>query len=278
MSVEDGAVRWQKQIREEFGGAPGEWAYSESPLIDGDLLVCTPGGRQATIVALNKANGELIWKSAVPGGDEAGYASPIVVEEAGTRQYVQFLAKGVVGLDARTGKLLWRYNKTAEGSRANIPTPVERNGFIYTAAGRSGGGLVKLTSSGDDVNAQEVYYSPKLPRGIGGSVVVGDYLYGSAEQGLICAEFESGEIVWTDRSIGACSLCYADGRLYLHGDDNNSVALVEASPERYRELGRFTPKDGPDMGRSKAWAYPVVANGRLYIRNLGSLWAYDVSR
>ncbi len=270
-----GTIRWQKNVRTEFSGKPGEWAYSESPLIDGEVLICTPGGSEATMVALNKQSGELIWKCAVPEGSEAGYASAIVVEDQGMRQYVQFLATGLVGVNAETGELLWKYDQTAERSPANIATPMADNGYVYSAAGRSGGGLVKLQVDQRSVEAEQVYFSGTLPSGIGGVVKLGDYFYGTKGDSLLCVEFTTGEIQWQDRGIGAASLCYADGRLYLHGE-NGDVALVEPSPEGYREKGRFTPPDQPDRGRSKAWAYPVVADGKLYIRDLDSLWCYEV--
>jgi outer membrane protein assembly factor BamB len=274
LDAESGSIRWSKNVRADYGGKYGEWAYSESPLVDGDVVVCTPGGEEATMLALNKRNGEVVWRSAIPGGDEAGYASIIVVETDGVKQYVQFMAKGVVGVAAETGKFLWRYEKTAEGSPANIPTPVEDGGYVYTAAGRSGGGLVRLKYDGSQFDVEEVYFTPSLPKAIGGTVKVGDYLYGTS-RGLLCVTFTSGEVKWEDRSIGASSICFADGNLYLHGE-NGDVALVEATPEQYVEKGRFTPPNPPDRGNSKAWAYPVVANGRLYIRELGSLWCYDV--
>lgn len=272
----NGKIRWQKNLRSEFGGKPGNWAYAESPLVDGDVLVCTPGGATATLVALDKKSGEVIWKSAIPGGDAAAFASIIVAELGGVKQYVQFLQNGVVGVDARTGNFLWRYEQTAKGSPANIPTPLSRDGLVYSAASRTGGGLVKLHSSGDAFQVEQIYFSPKLPTAIGGSVIVDRYLYGTSSQGLICADFATGEIKWTDRSVGAASVCYADGNLYLHGE-NGEVALVAATPEGYREMGRLTPPNQPDRGRSKAWAYPVVANGRLYIRDLGVLWSYAVT-
>jgi outer membrane protein assembly factor BamB len=270
-----GKLRWRKNLRSDFGGQPGTWAYSESPLIDGDVLVCTPGGTDATLVALNKRNGNLLWKSTVPGGDQAAYASVIVAVIGGVKQYVQFLQKGLVGVDARTGKFLWRYDKTAQGSPANMPTPVSRDAYIYSATGRGGGGLIRIGLNQNPLEVEQVYLSPKLPTAIGGSVLVGDYLYGTTSQALVCADFKTGDIKWTERSVGAGSLCYAEGRLYLHGE-NGEVALVEATPASYRENGRFTPSDQPDRGQSKAWAYPVVANGRLYIRDLGVLWCYDV--
>jgi outer membrane protein assembly factor BamB len=270
-----GTVRWRKSLRNDLGGQPGNWAYAESPLIDGDTLVCTPGGKTATLAALNKKTGDVIWKSAVPGGDQAAYASVIVVEVGGVKQYVQLLQKGVVGVDAKTGKFLWRYDKTAQGSPANIPTPLARDAFVYTSTGRGGGGLVELKVSNGTVTAEPVYFNKKLPTAIGGTVAVGGYLYGTTGQGLLCVEFTTGKVQWQARGVGAGAVCYPEGHLYLHGEKGD-VALVEATPKEYREKGRFTPPDQPDRGRAQAWVYPVVANGRLYIRDQGVLWCYDV--
>ena len=277
LELAGGKPRWQKSLRDEFGGNPGKWAYAESPLVDGDVLVCTPGGEEATIVALNKATGEPIWKSAIPGGDEAAYASPIAITVDGVKQYVQFLGKGVVGVDAKTGNLLWRYDATAQGSPANIPSPVVDAAYVYSGTNRGGGGLVKLKATGGKFEAEQVYFGAKLPTSIGGAIKVGGHLYGTNGQGLMCADFATGDVKWQERGVGAGSLCYADGRLYVHGEGGD-VALVEATPEAYRETGRFTPPGQPDRGRSKAWTYPVVANGKLYIHDFGVLWCYDVKQ
>jgi outer membrane protein assembly factor BamB len=271
-----GKLRWQKSLRKDFGGQPGQWAYSESPLVDGEVVVITPGGAQATIVALNKKTGAVIWKSAVPGGDPAGYASAIVVQGGGRKQYVNFLGKGVVGVDAKTGQFLWRYAEPSKGP-ANMPTPVARDSFVYSPAQRIGGGLVNLKASPEGVTAEQVYFTRGLPSSIGGAVLVGDYLYGTTDLGLVAAEFNSGKIKWQAESIGGGSILYADGHLYLHGE-NGEVALVEATAEGYKEKGRFTPPEQPKHSnpREKAWTYPVLANGRLYIRDLGTLWCYDI--
>jgi outer membrane protein assembly factor BamB len=274
LETKTGQPRWEKNLRTEFAGSPGNWAYSESPLIDGDALVCTPGGAEATIVALDKKTGEPIWKSAISEGDQAGYSSAIVVEAGGVKQYVQFLQKGLVAVDAKTGKFLWRYGRTAEGSPANIPTPVAQGRYVYSAT-RSGGGLVEIKVEGDTVTADQVYFQPKLPNSIGGSVDVNGNLFGTNSQGLMCVDFLTGDTKWQERSVGAGSVCFADGRLYVHGEKGD-VALVEATPEAYREKGKFALPDQPERGKSQAWAYPVIANGRLYIRDLSSLWCYDV--
>lgn len=273
-----GKIRWQKNLRKEFGGKPGDWAYSESPLIDGNTLVCTPGGSEATLVALNKDTGEVIWKCPVPGGDDAAYTSAIVVEATGSKEYVQVLKKGIVGVDAKTGKFLWRYDKIASRYGANIPSPVADQGFIYSAGAGTGGALIQLKKEGGSIQPDQVYFSPKLPTAIGGTVKLGDVLYGTTGEALVCFAFKSGDIKWQDRALGAGSLCYADGRLYLHAE-NGQVALVEPSPDGYHEKGRFTPPDQPkrlnDM--EKAWAYPVVADGKLFLRDQGVLWCYDVA-
>ena len=277
LETESGKLRWHKNLREDFAGQPGAWAYAESPLVDGEIVLCTPGGTEATLAALDKQTGDTVWKSSLADGDQAAYASAVIVNLDGKKEYVQFLQKGVVGVDAKTGKLLWRYERTAQGSPANIPSPIALDDLIYSSTGRGGAGLVKLTPEGDDVKVEQVYYQGKLPTSIGGAVVVEGYLYGTTGQGLVCAEFAAGETKWQDRSIGAASLCYADGRLYLHGE-SGEVALVLATPDAYRELGRFTPPDQPERGQAKAWAYPVVSNGRLYLRDQGSLWCYDVRK
>jgi outer membrane protein assembly factor BamB len=274
LTTETGEERWHRNLRTDFGGQPGNWAYAESPLVDGNVLVCTPGGKEATLVALNKNASDVVWKTAVPGGDQAAYSSVIVVEAAGAKQYVQMLQKGVVGVDAKTGKFLWRYAKSVEGSPANIPTPVAHDGEVYSSTGR-GAGLVRLKAHDGQVTAEQVYFDRKLPTSIGGAVYVNGYLYGTTATGLVCAEFATGHVKWEARSIGPGSVCFADGCLYLHGE-NGDVALVEATPEAYREKGRFTLPGQPDRRQSKAWAYPVVANGRLYFRDLGVLWCYDV--
>jgi outer membrane protein assembly factor BamB len=277
LEIGSGKVRWRKSLRTDFGGKPGTWAYSESPLIDGPWLVCTPGGGEATLVALDKQTGEVIWRAAVPVGDEAGYASVIAVQVGALYQYVQFLGKGVVGVEAGTGKFLWRHDKTVSRFNANIPTPVAHEGYVFSGGAGTGAGLIKLNLRQGTVEVEPVYFSPKLPTAVGGAVKVGDFLYGAAGQTLLCVEFATGNVRWEERSVAPGSLCVAAGRLYIHGE-GGEVALVEPSPEGYREKGRFRPPDQPPHANpmEKAWAYPVVANGRLFIRDLGTLWCYQI--
>ncbi len=275
LDAKTGQIHWQKSLRKDFGGVPGMWAYSESPLIDGDVLVCTPGGKTATIVALDKNSGKTIWKAPLPEADQAAYASPIVVTVGGIKQYVQFLQKGLAGVDASTGKLLWRYDKTAK-SLANIPTAVAYQNYIYSASGRGGCGVVELKAKDHEIEAEPVYFNMKLPNAIGGSVEVGGFLYGTSTGGLQCVDFITGTQKWQNRGIGVGSICYADGRLYLHAENTGEVALVECSSNGYHERGRFSPPNPPEKRKGKAWSYPAIANGTLYIYDFGTLWSYNV--
>lgn len=269
-----GAVRWTRNLRADFGGEPGNWAYAESPLVDAGRVIVSPGGKSATVVALHLESGEEVWRAALPGGDQAAYASPLAASPAGIPQYIVFLQHGAAGLAPDTGKLLWQYGKTAEGSPANIPTPVVHGDFVYTAASLTGGGLVQLHAANDGIRVEEKYFLAKLPTGIGGAVLLDGSLYGSGRETLLCVDFQTGALQWEERAEPA-SLLYADGRLYLHGE-NGELGLLEPSPAGLREHGRFTPPGQPDRGNSKAWAYPAIANGRLYVRDQGTLWCYDV--
>ena len=281
LDLKTGAVKWKKSLRTDFGGVPGVWAYSESPLIDGTRLVVTPGGK-TSLVALDKSTGAVQWRSVVPGNEPAGYASVAIAQVGDVRQYVTFLDKGLVAVDAGTGAFLWRDDRTAKDSPANIPTPVVGNGMVYHATALTGGAAVRLTAPQGKVTTQPLYAEKRLPGENGGSVLVDGTLYGTNTASLMAIDFATGAIKWQERSIGSASIVVADGLLFLHGE-NGDVALVEVSPAAYRERGRFTPANQPQRrgggaptGPSKAWAHPVVANGRLYIRDLGTMWAYDV--
>lgn len=270
LHVKDGAKLWRKNLRTDFNGTVGGWGYSESPLIDGDKVLCTPGGKTATLAALNKYSGETIWKGVVPQGDQAHYSSIIAVDFAGRRQYIQFLRGGVVGLSG-DGAFLWRYDRPHNGT-ANCSTPLYHDGLVFAASAYgTGGGLAKLTRDGDEIKAEEVYFTKKMKNHHGGMVLVGDYLYGEDGGQLTCLKFQTGAVQWAARKAGKGSIAYADGRLYYR-NEGGPMILVECNPKKYVEHGRFTPP----RTRKPSWPHPVLANGKLLLRDQQYLYCYDV--
>jgi len=270
LQAADGATVWQRNILRDFKGSNIQWLISESPLVDGDHVIVSPGGRDATMVALDKMTGKTIWTSTGL-SDEAGYASAIAGDVSGVRTYMTFTAEASVGVRASDGKPMWKYTKAANRT-ANIATPVFVNGKVFfTSAYDTGGALLNLSAQGGEVKATESYFTRNMKNHHGGVVLVNGYLYGFSDNILTALQFDTGRVAWRDRSVGKGSVTYADGNLYILGE-GNVVGLVEATPEGYREKGHF---EIPDSGLP-AWAYPVVSGGRLYIRNQNTLTAYDV--
>ena len=418
LQVADGKVLWQRHLMADFGGRMPMWSYRESPLVDGDKVICTPGGDETTMVALNKLTGETIWKTFVPdragetqnrsesanrpnvietdlllstldtdhdktisadelaaaptvlltldknqdgklsedevtpasaapsgqgrrrgGGlmrmmkshsaldaDESGaldpaeiknataallridanrdgkltedevgmkhfgpqdtgaaYSSAIAIEFGGQRQYVQFLAKTVAGVSAADGKLLWRYDKPANGMRLNISTPIYHDGHVFAASAYgAGGGLARLTKSATgEFGAEEAWFSKSMENHHGG-VILHDGAFFGANGGngggyMACLDFKTGEVLWNERDsdkrrVTKGSVAFADGRIYYRTEEG-PIVLIKPSRKEYLERGRF---DQPERTDKPAWAHPVIANGKLYIRDQDTLFCYDV--
>jgi outer membrane protein assembly factor BamB len=270
LRVADGSPVWQRNILEDFGARNPGWLVSESPLVDGDRVIVTPGGRGAGMVALDKMTGRTIW-TAKELSDQAGYASSIVADVGGVRTVMTLTDAAAVGVRASDGKLLWRHSG-AVNRTANIATPVFHNEKVfYSSAYGAGGVLLGLRADGGDVVAQEIYRTRDMQNHHGGIVLVDGYLYGFSNSILTCLDFATGKMMWRHRSVGKGSLSYADGHLYILSE-NNVVGLAEATPAGYREKGRFTIAD---QGLP-SWAHPVVSGGRLYLRNQGILAAYNI--
>lgn len=281
LDLATGKPRWQKSLVRDFGGNMPGWGYSESPLIDGEKVVATPGGREATMVALNKMTGDVVWKGPVPEGDRAGYASCIAAEVDGQRQYIQFTASGVVAVAAKDGKFLWRYNAPANRT-ANCSTPIYRDHMVFAASGyATGGGAVKLATSNEGVTATEAYFTKQMQNHHGGMVLIGDYLYGFDGSNLTCLEFKTGDVKWSNRSVGKGAVAFAEGLLYCRSE-SGPMALVEATPTGYVEKARFSPPSDPnphpDPDAKRTWPHPVVAGGRLYLRHMNLLLCYDIKQ
>ncbi|MBK9315293.1 MAG: PQQ-like beta-propeller repeat protein [Acidobacteria bacterium] len=266
----DGSRVWSKNILREFGGDNPHWLISESPLIDGNRVIVSPGGKGAGIVALDKMTGKTVWTSSEL-NDEAGYASCIIADVGGVKTIMNFTSRAAVGVRASDGKLMWRYDRAANNT-ANCTTPVYLNNKVFfSSAYGTGAALLDLTPQGGEVKAREVYFTRDMQNHHGGVVLVNGYIYGFSNSILTCIEFATGKKMWSDRSVGKGALTYADGMLFLMGE-NNLVGLAEATPSGYKEKGRFSIAD---QGKP-SWAHPVVAGGKLYIRNQGELAAYDV--
>lgn len=269
-----GQRRWHKNILKEFGGTAGHWGICESPLIDGEKVIVTPGGRGATMVALDKNSGNVIWRSRVPGDPGPAYASAIVVEVGGVRQYVNFTSRSLVGIRADDGEFLWQNTSAANGT-ANCSAPVFHANHVFYASGYgTGGTCVRLESNGNTTRSEEVYKTRQMKNHHGGMVVVDGFLYGCDENILTCLDLLSGKVMWQDRSPGKGSITYADGMLIVRSEQG-PVTLVEANSQRYVEKGRF---DQPNRSRHQSWAYPVVANGHLLLRDQETLLCYDLRR
>jgi len=282
LKASDGQEVWHKNLKKDFGGHwMAGWGYCESPLVDGDKLICTPGGSDATTVALDKHTGEPIWKSQVERNNGAGYASPIVINAAGHKQYVHFIQGGPIGVDAETGKVLWHSSK-GSNAIANCDTPIFSDDCVFVTSAYGGGcALVKLEKDGPDgVKADPIYDNKKMQNHHGGVILLNGYLYGASggnEGGnLECLEFQTGEVKWSERGKGdearKGGITMADGRLYYR-QESGTMTLLEPSPEKYIEHGRF---EQPDRSKASAWTHPVIANGKLYLRDQDALFCYDV--
>ena len=270
LAADSGSTIWHVSLTNDLGGGRPGWGYSESPLIEGDLVIVTPGGQKGTVAALNKLTGEVVWRS----GDvteAAHYSSPVAADIGGVRQIVQFARESAFGVDVRSGEFLWKYPSAANGT-ANAFTPIvfDDHVFVSSAYG-TGTGVAKILTSGGKQTVEEAYFLKKLQSHHGGAVRIGDYVYSNGGGTLLCVNFRTGEIAWEARSVGKGSLIAADGMLYVFSE-NHQVALAEANPEEYIERGRFRVEG---HGRP-SWAHPVVAGGRLYLRDQGSLTAYNL--
>jgi outer membrane protein assembly factor BamB len=265
---------WRKDLTQDFGGSRPEWGFAESPLIDGDKVILTPGGAKGTVVALDKKTGETIWQSK-EFTDSAQYASLIMAEIGGARQYIQLTDASVAGLSAGEGKLLWRAKR--QGSTAVIPTPIYQDNSVYVTSGYGVGcNLFQITPGSGKFLVREVYANKVMANHHGGVVRVGDYVYGHSEgKGWTCQELKSGKSVWQEKGkLGKGSIAYADGRFYLRAEDGKgTVALIEATPAGYREKGRFDP---PNRSDKNSWAHPVIAGSKLYLRDQDILLCYDL--
>lgn len=295
---------WRKNLVKDLGGEmmfsgvakpPAEWGYSESPLVDGDWVICTPGGAKGTLAALDKKTGALVWQSKKL-TNQAPYSSVVVSEAGGVRQYIQTSYSSspeggfISGFAAKTGELLWTQPIFKRSSYAIAPTPIVHDNLVYITSGYGGGcHLFELSGKGNGIKAKELYpnnLQKTVKNTHGGVVRVGDHIYGHSEVlGWVCQNFKTGKIAWKDRNKLDCTsgaITAADGKLYLFSDEGTAV-LLEANTKQWQESGRFdipekskTPDTRRTSRAAKIWTIPVIANGKLYLRDQELLFCYEV--
>jgi len=273
LSIKDGKILWKVDLIADLGGKLQDWGYTESPLVDGQQVICTPGGDKGTMAALDKMTGKLIWQSSGI-TENAQYSSPIIVEHGGQRQYVQLVSKKVFGVKPDTGDVLWQGN--FPGRIAVIPTPIYADGHVFVTAGYGVGcRMFKLGGAEPEI----VYEHNNLGNHHGGVVLVNGKLYGHSEKGgWTCLDFLTGETVWQDRSFGKGGCAYVAGHLVCVDENNGNVALVAASPEGWKEKGRFKlePQTTQRKPQGRIWVHPVILDGKLYLRDQELIHCYDV--
>ncbi len=268
-----GRPRWSVNIIKRFRGRNITWKLAESVLIDGNNVICTPGGRDATLAALNKRTGATVWTSAGL-SDPPGYASPIIFKVGPGRIISTLTAKSLVGVSADDGHFLFRYDRPIRDG-ANCPTPVFHRGCVFTAAGYgTGGKLIKVNAGRTSVTTRQAWETKALVNRHGGFVIVDDHIYGHSARGdWVCLDFKTGRRTYSNKGVGRGSVIAADGMLYCFSERGGTVALVKADPNSHEIVSRFRIPQG---GSGATWAHPSIANGRLYLRHADKLFCYDI--
>ncbi len=272
ISIADGKVLWTTSMK-SLGGSIPKWGWTESVLVDGNKVLCTPGGAKGTVAALDKLTGKVLWQS--KGFTEpAHYSSIVPATINGTAQYVQRNEQSIFGLAAADGRLLWQTD--FPGRTAVIPTPIVSGNEIYVTAGYGSG--CKMIRIEADNKVTLVYENKVTKNHHGGFVKIGDYLYGHGDPMWVCQNFKTGEEVWSTRNFTKGAVGAADGMLYCLEEKTGTVALVEASPKGWKESGRFKlePQSKIRSPRGAVWTHPVVANGKLYLRDQDLVYCFDV--
>jgi outer membrane protein assembly factor BamB len=274
LNVADGKEVWRKDYPRDFAGLTGSWGWCDRPLVDGDHLICTPGGKDGTVVALDKKSGEVVWRCAVP-DNRAAYSATTLAEVGGVRQYVCFLSRSLAGVSAKDGKLLWTYTKVSNGI-GNSYTPIVRGDKVFCASGYNAGmGLLKMTADKDEVRAEEVWFQKQsLPAWHDGTIIVDNHVYVGTGGQIVCAELATGEVTWKERGAigGAVAMATAEGNLYLLSQ-KGEAALIEASSKGYKLKGKFQL---PEAVSKPGATTPVIAGGRLYLRDDDRLFCYEL--
>ncbi len=277
LSTKDGAEKWKASLT-EMGGQVPNWGFCESALIDGDKLIVTPGGPDGTVACLNLADGKPVWRSKEL-TEFAHYSSVIKVNHFGKDMYIQLTEKKVFGLNPSDGALLWQHD--FPGRVAVIPTPIYKNGQVYVTAGYGAGCMLINVTANNQV--EKIYENKIMKNHHGGVVLIGDHLYGhSDDRGITCQDFASGKDVWSDakKNDSKGAVVAADGMLYCLSENAGECFLVEATPNSYKEVSRFTldPQTKQRSPQGRVWTHPVIANGKLYLRDQEIICCYNIKQ
>ena len=285
LNADKGDIIWSKNLEKDFDGKNPTWKFSESPLVDGDKVLCSSGNNNSIMIAFDKKNGDLIWKCSMPdigenGKEDAGYSSIIINNGGGVKQYLRMVGKGLISVST-DGKFFWGYNKIANRA-ATVPMPIVDGDYVFCVSGyNAGAALLKLSPDGGGVKMEEVYFidGKDFQNHHGCVVKVGDYIYGGHGQNQgkpTCIDFKTGKIMWQEDQPGkgSAGVLYADGNVYFRYEDNK-LALIEANPEKFVVKSTFTPPKR-DGATGQAWAHPVILDGKLYLRYADVLMVYDI--
>ena len=262
MEAATGKELWRKHYVADFEGKPGPWGFCDFPLVDGDKLICTPGGDKAAIVALDKRTGAIIWQCTLPKSQRATYGATVLAERPGNRMYIHQLDTGTVAVAANDGKLLWQHKKGAD-SRGNVHTAILRDDLVFHANGwATGCGLLRLLPPQNEGRIEEIYYSKvNIDPWLGSSVLLGEQVHTSCGK---CINFRTGKVLH-DLRLARTTMTCAEGRLY-HRTGNNLLLLHEYTSEGYVQKAKFQV---PRLQKTTAptWSFPVIAGGKLYLRD-----------
>lgn len=268
LNRESGELVWSRNLEKEFGGSMmSGWRYSESPLVDGDQVICTPGGKGGTLLALDRKTGEEIWQTK-GWTDPAAYSSVIVASIHGKRHYVQLTGRSVAGIDPSSGEVIWKADR--EGKTAVIPTPVIQDNIVFVTSGYGIG--CNAFQVNEDWSTEELYANTNIANHHGGVILLDGHVFGSTNATFRCVDLASGEADYKERSVGKGAVVFAEEHLYLRSE-KGPVALIKATPSGMAEVSRFNQ---PDRSDESAWPHPVIANGKLYLRDQDILLCFDV--
>lgn len=269
-NAKTGKPIWHRDTLEEFKGKNIRWGIAESVLIENEKVICTPGGQDATVVALDKMNGKTIWTTKGL-SENSAYCAPAVIDRGPNRIILTMVQQSIVGIDMKTGVLLWKQpNKVSYDISA--VTPAYEKGMMYVSNGyRHGGHMFEL--SADGTSSTKKWSEKTLDVHHGGVMLIDGNIHGASTGGTwTCIELATGDVKFTDKLVGKGSVIYVEGLLYCYGERNGDVGLVKIKPAGYEMVSSFRIT----KGAKEHWAHPVISDGRLYIRHGNALMCYDI--